>query len=36
MLRVQDLIMLARSYSGVEDDSPREATQADIDAFFGG
>lgn len=35
-LRMVDLIDYARSYAGVEDDAPREATQADIDAFYRG
>lgn len=33
-LRVQDLLAMGRSFFGVEDDGPREATQADIDAYF--
>lgn len=33
-LRVKDLLDLAKSYSGVEDDNSKEATQADIDKFF--
>lgn len=33
-LRIIDLIDLAKDYSGVEDDKPREATQEDIDAFY--
>lgn len=35
-LSVSDLLDLAKSFSGVKDDTPREAEQADIDAFYGG
>ena len=36
-LRSSDLIELAKSYMGSEEDKgPREATQQDIDAFYGG
>ncbi|MGF6356166.1 hypothetical protein ABIE27_004081 [Paenibacillus sp. 4624] len=37
-LTCNDLIDLARSYTGKEEKQkgPREATQADIDAFYGG
>ena len=35
-LRSVDLIDLVRCYSGAEDDGPREATQDDIDKFYGG
>lgn len=34
-LRVVDLIDLGELYYRKKDDKPREATQADIDAFFG-
>lgn len=34
-LRVVDLIEIGDAYYGKKDDKPREATQADIDAFFG-
>ena len=34
LLSVQDLLDLVRSYSGVEEDTPREATQEDIDALL--
>jgi len=35
LLRVSDLIEYARLYAGVKDDTPRKATQADIDKFYG-
>lgn len=35
-LRVSDLFDLAHSYSGSKNDTPREAEQEDIDAFFRG
>ncbi|WP_283772058.1 hypothetical protein [Paenibacillus sp. J31TS4] len=35
-LRIRDLLDLAKCYSGAEEDGPRDATQGDIDAFFGG
>lgn len=34
-LRIRDLIDLADAFFGVEDDTPRQATQSDIDAFYG-
>ena len=34
-LRSSDLLELAKRYMGANDDTPREATQADIDRFFG-
>lgn len=34
-LRSSDLIDLARSFSGADDDKPKEATQEDIDSFYG-
>lgn len=34
-LRVVDLLDLARSYTGSKQDAPRDATQHDIDAFYG-
>lgn len=34
-LRVVDLVELGDAYYGKKDDKPREATQEDIDAFFG-
>jgi hypothetical protein len=34
-LRVVDLLDIAKVYVGKEDDQPREATQSDIDAFYG-
>lgn len=34
-LRSSDLLELAKRYMGANDDAPREATQADIDRFFG-
>lgn len=34
-LRVVDLVEIGDAYYGKKDDKPREATQADIDAFFG-
>ncbi|MEV2353715.1 hypothetical protein ABNE69_20230 [Paenibacillus larvae] len=36
-LRVTDLLDLARTYSGADEQEqePKEATQADIDAFYG-
>jgi len=34
-LRVTDLFAMAESYTGGDKEKPREATQADIDAFFG-
>lgn len=33
--RVCDLFDLGHSYFGEEDGSPKEATQSDIDAFYG-
>ncbi|MNR93711.1 hypothetical protein D3C72_247710 [compost metagenome] len=35
-LRVNDLFEVAKCFSGIEDDKPQEATQSDIDAFYGG
>jgi len=35
-LRVADLFDYVRSYIGTKDESPRQATQADIDAFYRG
>jgi CO dehydrogenase/acetyl-CoA synthase beta subunit len=35
-LSVSDLLELARSFAGNDEDKPREATQEDIDAFYGG
>ena len=34
-LRSVDLLDMAKVFSGREDDKPKEATQADIDSFFG-
>lgn len=34
-LRVEDLLDMAGVFSGAEDSGPHEATQADIDAFYG-
>lgn len=34
-LRSEDLIQLARCYAGSDEKKPREATQSDIDAFYG-
>lgn len=34
-MRVTDLLDMARSFSGVKDDRPREATQEDINSFYG-
>ncbi|MDT2247853.1 hypothetical protein P7H16_14260 [Paenibacillus larvae] len=34
-LRVTDLLDLAKAYSGTDEQEPKEATQADIDAFYG-
>lgn len=34
-LGLKDLIDLAKDYSGAEDDKPKDATQDDIDAFYG-
>lgn len=34
-LRVRDLIQYARLFAGVKDSGPRQATQADIDKFYG-
>ncbi|MEV2910158.1 hypothetical protein ABNF65_16370 [Paenibacillus larvae] len=34
-LRVTDLLDLAKAYSGADEQEPKEATQADIDAFYG-
>lgn len=34
-LRVTDLFAMAESFTGADKEKPREATQADIDAFFG-
>lgn len=34
-LRVTDLVEMGDAYYGKKDDKPREATQEDIDAFFG-
>lgn len=33
-LRVKDLLDLAKSYMGKEDEGPREAAQEDIDKFY--
>lgn len=34
-LRATDLLDLARFYAGTDDDKPKEASQDDIDAFYG-
>ncbi|MGG4499022.1 hypothetical protein [Brevibacillus reuszeri] len=34
-LRIRDLFDLVKSYAGGKDDEPRNATQPDIDAFYG-
>ncbi len=33
-LRVRDLVSMVESYAGAKKEGPREATQADIDAFY--
>jgi len=36
LLRVSDLFDMAREHSGKRDDTPRKATQDDINAFYRG